>query len=292
MRAMNQKIRSVKNLRLLLAATVVLLLTAFLWRSCDSESTGDLDSESHANSDIQVPPQAQFAKQIIDPPLKDSYQPMLENEVDANQGGRITLDSGTEIIIPAQAFVYPDGEPVTSKVTISFREFHTAAEVILSGIPMRDWDDSTQSWQNFSTAGMFEIRGMDEDHQPVEIAPEQSLEVRLVSNVEGTYDMWYFDEEKGDWERTGQNVGETFTPPPSRNRPNRRSAESGLPPRPTPPVQYAAEAIRVAFAGMNLAAFPEINDTDYIALIYAGKRGDESFPEEYDWIFAAYWFKA
>ena len=83
MRAMNQKIRSVKNLRLLLAATVVLLLTAFLWRSCDSESTGDLDSESPANSDIQVPPQAQFAKQIIDPPLKDSYQPMLENEVDA-----------------------------------------------------------------------------------------------------------------------------------------------------------------------------------------------------------------
>ncbi|MEL6655487.1 MAG: hypothetical protein AAFR36_03540 [Bacteroidota bacterium] len=281
-----------RYLKLAIASTLFLALSAaVLWRSFDSDARDNLSTQKEPTSKTQESPEAQFTKQIIAPPLEESYQPMEVHVVDAEEGALITLPSGTEIEVPANAFVDLEGNAVTGKVNISFREFHTAAEVILSGIPMKDWDEDTENWENFSTAGMFEIRGTDEDQQPVKTVAERPVEVRLASRVEGTYDTWYFDEDKGDWDRQGQSIGEAFVPPPASTR-NHTSAGRDLPPRPTPPVEYDDEAIRVAFAGMNLADFPEINDPENIALQYAGERGDEKDPEENEWIFDAKWFQA
>ncbi|MEL7250831.1 MAG: hypothetical protein AAFO03_20550 [Bacteroidota bacterium] len=275
-----------------IASTLLFALSAaVLWRSFDSDASDNLNSQKEPTSKTQESPEAQFTKQLIAPPLEESYQPLQVHVVDAEQGALITLPSGTEIEVPANAFVDLEGNTVTGKVNISFREFHTAAEVILSGIPMKDWNENAENWENFSTAGMFEIRGTDEDQQPVKMVAERPVEVRLASRVEGTYDTWYFDEDKGDWDRQGQNTGEAFVPPPASTR-NQASAGRDLPPRPTPPIEYDAEAIRVAFAGMNLVDFPEINDPENIALQYAGERGDEKDPEENEWIFDANWFQA
>ena len=68
--------------------------------------------------------------------------------------------------------------------------------------------------------------------------------------------------------------------------------EAALPARPTPPRKYDPEAIRVTFAGMNLADFPEINDPDNIALQFAGEAGAENDPEANDWIFSTNWYTA
>jgi hypothetical protein len=265
---------------------LLLLLTAFFFTTCSTDNHNTSSASQNLDRTPSAP--AQFVKQTISPPLIQSYQPAQQRQVDAEQGGRLTFPSGTEIDIPASAFVYPTtGEKVKGQVTISFREFRTAAEIILSGIPMRDWDDQTQDWQNFSTAGMFEIRGMDETQQAVEIAPTHPLTVHFVSDVEGTYDYWYFDEEKGDWEIEGQNSGETFTPPTEQN-----TSTTAQPTRPLAPRKYDPAAIRMTFAGLNLVDFPELKDSEKVALQYAGKPGAEQDPQGNEWIFSADWYKA
>ncbi|MEM1215246.1 MAG: hypothetical protein AAGJ82_06155 [Bacteroidota bacterium] len=263
------------------------LLTSLLLVACGTDQTGTTEQNTATDTAITNPAKAtpQFTKQSIDPPLPAADIPAQQNVISATEGGRISLPSGTAIIVPANAFVYPTtGEAVTGKVTTNFREFHTAAEIILSGIPMRDWDETTQTWNNFATAGMFDLRGVDENQRAIEIAPNHSIEVQLASQVEGTFDFWYFDEAKGDWEQQGQNTGEAVT--------DAAPATSGLPARPQAPRKYNPEKIRVTFDGMNLADFPEISDPDQVALQYAGNSGDEADPEANEWIFAADWYEA
>jgi hypothetical protein len=261
-------------------------LAAFLTTCSGDGSNTNSSANSATTVDGNDESLARFIKQTIDIPLPEVEIPMQRNQVDARKGGHLVFASNTEIDIPPGAFVYADGQPVEGRVTLDFREFHTPAEVILSGIPMRDWDDKTQSWQNFSTAGMFEIRGVDEEQRPVEIAPEHALEVHLTSSVDGTYGTWYFDEEKGDWEAIGESVAKTFSPT------NVATETTALPARPQAPRKYDPSAIRMEFAGMNLSEFPELSDVDKVALQYAGKSGAEGDPAENEWIFTTNWYKA
>lgn len=260
---------------------ILLLSVAFLLPACSSR--GDADD---ASTDSQSA-QAVFTKQTIAPPFQKAKLPAQQQRISADEGGVLSFPSGTEINVPPKAFVYADGQPVTGEVTINLREFRTAAEVIWSGIPMRDWDDETQTYQNFSTAGMFEVHGLDEAQQPVEIAPEHALEVHFVSDVEGTFDFWYFDEEKGDWEPRGENTAEIFTMPD-----NQAAQNATSPSRPTPPRKFNPNLTQMTFTGMNLADFPELNDPDNIALQYAGKPGEADDPKSNDWIFTTNWYTA
>jgi hypothetical protein len=100
--------------------------------------------------------------------------PFQALEVDAATGRDIVLASGSQVRVPAGAFVDKQGNPVAGKVQLNYREFHQAAEIIASGIPME--------YQNgvFESGGMFELRGQQGADQ-VYIAPGKRIEVKLAS---------------------------------------------------------------------------------------------------------------
>jgi hypothetical protein len=54
---------------------------------------------------------------------------------DASAGGTITLKSGTKITFPANAFVKPDGSPVTGAITVSAKDILKAGDMILANKP-------------------------------------------------------------------------------------------------------------------------------------------------------------
>ena len=128
----------------------------------------------------------------IDPPFK-SIQASYDNfEINPAEAKVIRLPNGSSIDVPENAFVDKDGKPVTGKVTLNYREFHHASDIITSGIPMTATDENGEV-QNFESGGMFELKGS-ANGQEILIAPDKKINVSLASKVEGDFDFYYLED--------------------------------------------------------------------------------------------------
>ncbi len=122
------------------------------------------------------------------PTFNEFDVPFQSLEVVAEQGRRFQLVNGSQINVPAQAFVNKNGDPVQGKVQLTYREFHHAAEIIASGIPM-EYQGGV-----FESGGMFELRGQ-QAGEPVFIAKGNKIEVKLASFTdEDNFNHYYLRE--------------------------------------------------------------------------------------------------
>ncbi|ABG58347.1 hypothetical protein [Cytophaga hutchinsonii] len=129
----------------------------------------------------------------IEPPFK-SIPPHYDTfELNASEPKMLRLPGGSSIEIPANAFVDKSGKPVTGKVELKYREFHTSADILASGIPMlcNDEDGITKS---FESGGMFEISAT-ANGQEIDIAKDKKINVHMASDVEGDFDFYYLEED-------------------------------------------------------------------------------------------------
>ena len=180
-----------KKLTYLLALVVLIAL-----QSCQNESS---ETTSSNDVEIQTLVENEAKQRGILPPFEDVDVPFSKYTVDVSQGRTITTETGTTIIIPKGAFKDADGNPIKGKVDISYREFHDAAAIIASGIPMINADGD----KYMETAGMFEINGS-QNGQDVQIADGKDIEVKMGSFVEGeNFDFFYFDKKACNWETQG-----------------------------------------------------------------------------------------
>lgn len=119
------------------------------------------------------------------------------NEIDAEKGGEIFFASGTKLYIPPNAFVDKDGQPVNGKVTVNYREFHSPAEIMVSGIPMKYNNNGTE--EDFESAGMFEITA-NAGGASLELAPGKEIDMWLASDKsDDNYNFYRFDTANNAW---------------------------------------------------------------------------------------------
>ncbi|MDG2226289.1 MAG: hypothetical protein P8L20_01015 [Flavobacteriales bacterium] len=119
-----------------------------------------------------------------------------EHKLIAGEEGQIVTKTGTIIKYPKNAFLNASGNPVKGEIEILFREFHDVIEIFASGIPMEY--DSASNKYHFESAGMFDIKGMQEGI-PLTINPDFPLVVELSSKQHGDYFNLYKLDEKGKW---------------------------------------------------------------------------------------------
>lgn len=139
---------------------------------------------------------------VIDQPLK-KLGPVLLSFVFSNSKGLVKKTKrGTVIMVPENAFVNEDGSPVKGEVNLDFKEILNQSEIILSGIPM-NVKNSKGVVTPFISDGMFSIvAGC--GGKNLKLAEGKEITVSTVSNkTESDFDYWYFDEKKGEWEKTG-----------------------------------------------------------------------------------------
>lgn len=137
--------------------------------------------------------------------------------VSAEEGGEIKLENGTKITVPKNAFVDAEGNVVKGEVNLKYREFHSAVDIMLSGIPMKMTDNGKE--YDFESAGMFEING-ESNGKEVAIAKDKSINVEMASfKSEENYNHYYFDETKGEWSELEK------TPKPAANPDKKDSTE-------------------------------------------------------------------
>jgi hypothetical protein len=251
----------------LFSSCITLML---LLQSCTGNS-GDVSTVSATTSTDGQTAGARFVKQEIAPPFEKLDVKPTTLTLKNHKAQTLHLASGTSIDVPESAFVDAQGKPVSGKVDLLFREFHTAAEIMASGIPMKVFgENGEEGWMQ--TAGMYEINGFSEG-KPVFVAPGKSLTVNLGSRVDGEYDFWRFDPENGNWDNYGVS---NAVPNPARQASSEELQElqrsAGNPP--AEPVAFRENTPPIDL-NINLKNFPELKNKRGIVWQYAGKNAKE-----------------
>lgn len=143
----------------------------------------------------------------INPPVKGAEKKASIYTVSNEKGATIAHPSGTLIKIPPAAVQDENGQTVSGKYDIHYREFHSLEEIILSGIPMTY--DSAGTQYHFESAGMIDIRAS-QNGKALQIAPNKPIEIQMASTrSESRFNHYYLDTIQRNWiylgkEKTGK----------------------------------------------------------------------------------------
>jgi len=258
--------------------STILLVVLFAFNACNT--TNDQNAEIATSTAIV---NKEPTKLLVSQPFKNVNQsPKVLSHQNPSKPKSYTLETGTVINVPADAFEYLDGQPVEGAVELQFTEIHSAAEIIASGIPMKFIDENGEE-QQMQSAGMFEIQGV-QNNQPVRIAEGKTIDIALLSDVEGDYDFWSFDEDKGNWLNEGAREAtdgpvQNVTPTAVQNQ--IRQLENQTKKKPVKP--EFSDANKLVFNDLDLSSAPELKNQKPVVLIYVGKDKSKA-PQENKWI--------
>lgn len=113
--------------------------------------------------------------------------------------------SGTEIFIPANAFVTADGKNITGEVAIDYREFRNPLEFVMSGIPMSNINGADPN-NYFRSAGMLEINASINGEE-VFLKPDKNVTINFEStDGEENFPLWTFNDSLNQWKEIGQST--------------------------------------------------------------------------------------
>ena len=265
--------------RFLLFSTLILSFS-FLFQNCSSETS---TTEATSTLSETTSENVELTKQSIAPPIQGVDVGFNSFEIKTSKSQTLKLDNGTSIEIPENAFVDANGNIITESVNVNYREFHDAASVLLSGIPMKASFNGVDG--DMQTAGMFEIQATS-NNQEVFLADGKDITVNMASNVDGdNYDFWLFDKEKGDWDNKG-----VTAPKPNLKKQEAKSALAKLNKiqAPAKPVKFDKTKPVLNF-DINVESFPELKEMKNIFWQYAGKGEN---PQNAKWIFQEKWATA
>lgn len=253
-----------------------LFLIAVLFQNCHTETNTETTQTET--------PEVQSTSPAITPPLEGVNVPFQTYQVRADEAQVLEFPTGSSIEIPKNAFVDAAGNPVTEAVTIRYREFHDAADILASGIPMKVQQANGEA-ADMQSAGMFEIKG-EVQGQPVFIAEDKNVQVNMASYVnDHVYDFWAYDEEEENWigqgpstAETNENKQATLAKIDSQEKSNKK---------PLRPVKFDKNKPVMNF-DINYKAFPELEAMQGIMWQYAGNKPTED-PMANKWIFKEEW---
>jgi hypothetical protein len=144
---------------------------------------------------------------FIAPPIPELDPKFQTFEVDNEKPEIIKLSNGGSIKLAPNSLVDSLGKALKGKVQIKYREFHNAADVFLSGIPMTYDEGGTKG--NFQTAGMFELRAS-QNNTPVGLDEKKPALVRMASYEAGDdYDFFQLvEKDRTGWRKKGHSKPE------------------------------------------------------------------------------------
>ena len=172
----------------------LILVLVFLIQSCtDQEIPAEQPIVVVKESQNDPQSELQFKQsKMIDRPIDQIDIDFQVFDYSDRQGANISLSSGTTITVPSDAFQTINGEDVSGKVDIHYREFHNISDIMLSGITMV-YEDG-----DFESAGMFEIRAFSNGDE-LALKPNKSIDVDLASYKSGNFNQYNLDEKTKKW---------------------------------------------------------------------------------------------
>jgi hypothetical protein len=192
--------------------------------------------------------------------------------------------------VPPNAFVDKNGQPVSGRVVLKYREFHNAADIIVSGIPMKMTDGGKE--YDFESAGMFEINGYSGTAE-VAIADGKDLVVQMASyKAEENYNHYYFDKEQGQWQELAtavkpEKIAATETPVANTTTAPIASELEAITATPIAPKKYDPNAT-VLNLNVDYRKYPYLKEFNGVVWQYAG-TDPKNDPKNNVWLTKEKW---
>lgn len=164
---------------------ILFVIPAFLIAACSSSDTNPIKEVGNPSTVSVIQP------------IEGLEIPIRTFQVSADAAATIELPNGGKIDFPEHAFVDQQGKPISGTVTIEWQEYHSLADILVSGIPMKY--DSAGVSNQFVSGGMFTI----DAHQKgkaVELAKGKEATVALATfDEQRQFNFYSLDEKTGDW---------------------------------------------------------------------------------------------
>ena len=259
---------------------LVFLLLSCVY-ACQTDQTKEAEQAITMEATDAENVKAVFTKLNIDAPFEKVKNPSQELVIkNPAKAYTFRMESGAYIKVPANAFQTAAGEPVAGEITLSYKSFQTAAEIITSGIPMKV-NKETGGTDQMRTGGMFEIRATS-NGSPVSLIADKEVEVSIVSASPGNFDVWAFDESAGNWTTTASD--HLAKEEVAKDAALEKTIQSLEKETASPPIDPdAGTAYKLIFNDLDLKYCPNLKGQSPIALSYIGtdKKKD---PKENTWI--------
>ncbi len=138
---------------------------------------------------------------FIRAPFQGVTNQAVEQIMDAAVGGVLSVGNGTEIHVPANAFVNQQGVSVTGEVKISYTEISDPSTILISGIPLNY--GSKENPSVMQSAAMFDLNAT-ANGETLELGEGKSIRTVISSNVDGSqFDFFALNEEGKTWDKIG-----------------------------------------------------------------------------------------
>lgn len=153
------------------------------------------------NNDGKQPVTASVTN-FINPPIAAANISSAMYLIEAGKDSVLSYVSGSQIMVPANAFLDENGQVVSGQVELSYREFHNSADVFLAGIPMT-YDSAGETF-HFETAGMMEIAAK-QNGKNLRTNPNAIIQVKMVSaKQDDRFNTYFLDTTNKRWEYLSQ----------------------------------------------------------------------------------------
>ncbi len=136
---------------------------------------------------------------FVRPPFEGVANLAVEQVFKASEGGVLRIGNGTEIHVPADAFVDQQNQLVQGTVKLSYTELSGTSAMLVSGIPLNYGAKEDPSVM--TSAAMFGLAAS-ADGKELELAEGKSIKTIIASDVDGReYDLFRLEEEGATWDR-------------------------------------------------------------------------------------------
>lgn len=150
-----------------------------------TQTSTENDLQNGLSSVIAPPFQGDFSNSVV-----FNINPAIENTLETPNGSSFT--------IPANILVNENGELITDEVTVKFDQYHSAVDILASGIPM-EYDTLGETF-TFKSAGMFSLNANAND-KPVFVKEGEEIAMNLASDKgeDEPFNFYTLNENTGDW---------------------------------------------------------------------------------------------
>lgn len=200
---------------LYVAGGAVLVTAAVLtWISLPSDKENAISRQVEQNIPETMPRTQEDSEDLVRAPLvrlpvKEWQTAFASYTLQAEKGGMIQHPGGTKIKIPAACLIDEKGNTITGPVEFRYREFFDPVDIALNGITMKY--DSAGTEYYFETGGMCELRAF-QNGVELKMKPEKAVEVSMPAKIDGDFNLYYLDDEKG-WQAKGNSAKKQVTQP-------------------------------------------------------------------------------
>ncbi len=193
-----------KRLTLVITAAIAVITSVLVLnkKSINKPQGNNTTNSSEDSVKLTAFYKKEASKPCIHPPFPDVNIPYTTYKVNAVNGVKLTLKTGSVINIPKSAFVDAEGKKIQGEVELRVREFHDPIDFFVAGIPMTY--DSAGVRYHFESAGMIEVVAF-QNNKKINIAPEKAIDIELVSNDnDSKHNLYLLDTTRNNWSCLGK----------------------------------------------------------------------------------------